>query len=340
MFMSKSIKDFPSFVWGTHISVEKIGDALVVHGGSPAGPNQQRDFLWKYRDSATQVTFGQKRSGAPSPHLVFANCESDTNLIRFVESFGPVAASLFEEDEMPDWDWKLQVALQNDFQFPIFLTRHAWQDMDVLRNEREIYSSALSLVVASRQKEDVDTSFIISNMERIVERISMWPAQWRRERLIGKPTWRFSEEDSQQANQLLQQAKQINRSKWNPFTAKDDALELLLLVLNAFPVQLASWGPHLFEVPGTDLTFGVRPLLYFLLRQEVMKRIGAFNFCANDHCRKAFEIRRSGQLHCDADCSRMQRQRVYARNKRREQSQARASKVKKKKVSLKTNGEK
>ena len=195
---------------------------------------------------------------------------------RFVERFGPVVATAFKEDEMPDWDWSLQIALKNDFQFPIFRTQHAWQDMDVLRNEREIYCSALRLVVASRQMEDVETAFIISNMERIVEHISMWPTQWRRKRLIGKPTWRFSDEDVQRANRLLQHAKQMNRSQWDPFTAEDDALELLLLMLNAFPVQLTSWGPHLFEVPGSDLAFGVRPLLYFLLRQEVMKRIGAF----------------------------------------------------------------
>src|SRR5205814_3356516 len=64
------------------------------------------------------------------------------------------------------------------------------------------------------------------------------------------------------------------------------------------------------EAPDTDLTCGIRPVLYYILRREYLQA-GGIAICRNTECRELFEIERFGQEFCGDLCSRLHRQREY-----------------------------
>lgn len=81
-------------------------------------------------------------------------------------------------------------------------------------------------------------------------------------------------------------------------------------LLNAFCPVLYLWGDKAIEGPNPDLAYGLRPVLYHLLRREYLLA-GGIAVCGHRDCRKVFELERSGQHFCSAKCSQYQRQREY-----------------------------
>lgn len=58
------------------------------------------------------------------------------------------------------------------------------------------------------------------------------------------------------------------------------------------------------------LSFGIRPLLYSVLKREFFQPHDV-GICANTQCRDFFEVERTRQRYCTSQCSRKQRQREY-----------------------------
>jgi hypothetical protein len=85
-------------------------------------------------------------------------------------------------------------------------------------------------------------------------------------------------------------------------------------LVNAFNPLVYPWGNAPVEAPGLDLTGGIRPVLYYMLRREYL-HAGGIGICRNTECRDLFEIERSGSEFCGDVCSRLQRQREYWRNR-------------------------
>jgi hypothetical protein len=56
------------------------------------------DFLLEYRHAVIRYG-GKKRQGKNSPHIQFANAESDAELIKFVQRFGPEVISSLRTEE-------------------------------------------------------------------------------------------------------------------------------------------------------------------------------------------------------------------------------------------------
>src|SRR5271165_5687145 len=111
------VEHYPPSVWGDDIKVEAHEDTLLISGVFPMslqpGPDIFREYLEAPRDWA------RGRTGKNSPHIRFANADTDQKLIRFVERFGPVAVDSLRRDE------------------PLaFVAR---QDMAELRKERQLY---------------------------------------------------------------------------------------------------------------------------------------------------------------------------------------------------------
>src|SRR5690242_13532442 len=81
--------------WADRITVQRAGDTLMVHGEGRifeyAVLSPKQDFLRLYTEYAKQ--WAEKRSGKKQPHIQFANCRTDADLIHFIERFGPVSAA-------------------------------------------------------------------------------------------------------------------------------------------------------------------------------------------------------------------------------------------------------
>ena len=86
---------------------------------------------------------------------------------------------------------------------------------------------------------------------------------------------------------------------------KVDARIVLCELLNSFGTVAF---PNKLEM-HTSIWFGIRPLLYSLLRREFFYPRD-FLMCKNPACRNFFHIERAGFHYCSNICSRRHRQRI------------------------------
>ncbi|HEX9155285.1 MAG TPA: hypothetical protein VF819_06950 [Nitrospira sp.] len=94
----------------------------------------------------------------------------------------------------------------------------------------------------------------------------------------------------------------------------DSGHQGICALANAFRNEVTHFGNTRCEVPPMDaLLFGVRPVLYYLLRLEYLHtpKTGGVHKCVNEFCRRFFQLNREGQPFCSEECSRKQRQRIY-----------------------------
>jgi hypothetical protein len=311
-------RDYPPFVWGKDIRVDVGPDQLEVTAEVAfleeelaAAP----DALRAYRQAVGR--FGtQKRQGKNSPHIEFANANDDQKLIRFVQHFGPVVVSSLREEERA-------ISPEGPFNFQTSQTiLMARQDLTELRNERRVYHAALVLIAELRlKKSNIQT--IQDCILEIVKGVCEWPKQWERERQLranglgcaAQPQWRFGEDNLSHLE--TQRYLATRKNSGDPlrdalFGAKPAHAGHYVIceLVNAFSPLVYPWGDSPVEAPNWDLTGGIRPVLYYILRREYLQA-GGIAICRNTECRDVFEIERSGQEFCSDVCSRLQRQREY-----------------------------
>lgn len=289
---------FPGFQWAeplqrrSGLDVKVVGDALQITGCLPkyGEANTPSDLLNQYQIARKNRNIGKQSTAKDSPHISFANADTDEKLVAFVRSFGPVAAQ----------------SIRVGFEPPI--TMVAMQDMKELRNERSIYRAALALVTSVEAP-----GFDFAEAQRLIQEIgtyiSDWPRQWKREcsaqtkahfGQTKEPLWKLSDDS-------LERIKQLGSGPpgaWLPPNL--DARIVICELVNAFRPVLY---PNPVEM-NTSIRFGVRPLLYAILRREVLHSHET-GICANTRCRDFFEVERSDQQFCTPECSRQQRQRDY-----------------------------
>ena len=316
---------YPSFVWGTGISVRVYGDELEVSGIAAVTDEERRVAPDPFRGYLQAVTRygGQKRQGKNSPHIQFANAETDQELVRFVQRFGPVVVSSLRTEER-DSPSSVDLPGLGKIEFPGTRTvLVARQDLAELRSERRAYRAALSLVGELQWGKRADVSKIQECVSAILESVSQWPAQWEREHKLRasgqgcprQPPWLFRQDNlrhleeykyfacRERTDDVLREAITMA-----PLAA---AHHSICELVNAFEVLVYPWGNIPVEAPDWDLTGGIRPLLYYILRREYLLKARSVDICRNTDCRHLFEIERFGQTFCGEDCSRLQRQREY-----------------------------
>jgi hypothetical protein len=289
------------------LTVKSDGNRLLVLGGFPLGTweGPSSDLLAEYRKAPKN--WSKEDSGKDSPHIRFANANTDERLIAFVEQYGPVIACDLYEDK-PGYGSRLG----------------AMQDMEELRQEQILYSAAVTLVSLLSNTEEPDEGLILDCISQIVKCVKDWPRQWERERKLRggnwelDPEWRFGRHNLEIAESYE------SAVRWKPQNGKRDVLRifgvygdpvdeghnLMCELVNAFRLRAYRWGNKTVEGPNPDLRYGVRPLLYYLLRRVYLSK-NSIAICANERCREVFEIEREGQRFCDATCSQHQRQREY-----------------------------
>jgi hypothetical protein len=301
----------PGFQWaeplvGQDLEVQLEGSDLKITGLFPqyTGSFMASDLLAQFENYRTQIAIGQERTGTFAPDVMFANADTEEKLISFVRRFGPVVAR--------------RVFLKVGQESRIYIT--AYQDLQELRNEQKIYRAALALIMELSGKEFHEAT-ARQHIKAIVTHVSDWPRQWEREKTLEgvEPTWRLSIESLNRIEQL----SLAPPDQWLPPYL--DGRIVMCALLNSFHGLVF---PNLIEMHNS-IQFGVRPLLYSLLRRQFVDP-RAFAACRNSACRNFFNIERVGQSFCSARCSLQHRQRAYwqqAGKKRRKERILRVRKM-------------
>lgn len=320
---------YPHFVWAKDISVTVCGDELEVTGTRVMLEEEARgapDLLREYRQAVRR--YGpQKRQGKNSPHIQFANAETDQELIKFVQRFGPIVVSSLRTEERPTPQViDVPGILHHEYSVDrtILVAR---QVLAELRTEHRAYRAALSLVSELQRNKYANSRKIGEGVSEIVTNIPNWPAQWERERKLlasgvgfgSQPAWLFGPDNLRHVELYGYYASREKTSD----SPRDSLKEALVMrpiaaghyaiceLVNAFSSLVLLWGKTPVEAPPWDLTCGIRPLLYYILRREYLLTGRSIGICRNTDCRKLFEIERFGQAFCSEECSRLQRQREY-----------------------------
>jgi hypothetical protein len=316
---------YPPFVWAKDISVTVCGDELEVSGTRVMLEEEWRaapDFLREYRQAVSR--YGpQKRQGKNSPHIQFANAETDQELIKFVQRFGPIVVSSLRSEERSTPDViDVPGVLHHEYSVDrtILVAR---QVLAELRSEHRAYRAALSLVSELQRGKYADTRKIGESVSEIIANISKWPEQWEREQRLlasgvgfaSQPKWLFRQDNLEHLERYEYYA-----SRERTGDLIEEALVMhpidaghysICELVNAFSSLVYPWGRIPIEAPNWDLTCGIRPVLYYILRREYLVKARSIGICRNTDCRQLFEIERFGQEFCSEECSRLQRQREY-----------------------------
>jgi hypothetical protein len=204
-------------------------------------------------------------------------------------------------------------------QRPLEILQTARQDLQELKNEQRIYKAAFNLILElAKEGSEYEPESANRWIAEIAHGISDWPRQWSREKKQrGKnPLWRAPRESIQRI------AAPGSMSCDAILPPQVDARIVLCELLNVFP-SLAF--PNRIEM-YSYVQFGIRPLLYGILRREFLQPRDVAR-CANTQCREFFEVDRQGQQFCSWECSQQQRQRDYwqsrGKNARKERLAAR-----------------
>lgn len=253
------------------------------------------DFVRQYEDARKIVRIGEQRTGQKSPHIQFANADTDDKLISFVQRFGPVVAD--------------RVFIRPAGQLSARIPLVAVQDLQEFRNERSIYHAALSVIVElARPIAEYDFYAVQNHIKKIAGGVSDWPRQWQREleqrknelRAKSEPTWKLRPEAFERIEHL---------SSGGPDWILPPTINGTIVVCELLNVFRSMVFPNALEAHGS-LRHGIRPLLYSILRREFLNPRDTQS-CANTHCREFFEVERGGQRFCSEECSLTQRQREY-----------------------------
>jgi len=298
---------------GKGLHVTSIGSDLEITGLVPTYEVRDSacDLIRQYEEAAKQVVIGQERTGTQSPDVCFANADSDDKLIAFVRRFGPIVARCVQEKLM---------FLDEESQEPLFPLRLiARQDMQELRNEQAIFRAALALIMHLAQP-NYDYGLAQQLIKTIAANIKEWPRQWEREKSLRgfEPIWKLSAEP-------LKRIESLSVAPPDPILPNEVSGRIVICeLLNSFRSILF---PNPLEM-HSHIKFGIRPLLYSLLRRQFLYPRG-FCICSNSECRNFFNIERSGQQFCSSECSRHHRQRIYWQKRGKTLRKKRAAKRRK-----------
>jgi len=311
---------YPLFAWALNITVTASAEDLEVSGVritddeqlDDVEPEDVPDILRTYRHDVARSRQGR---GGKSRQWQFANAKTKDEQIEFVRKFGPVVVTTSKtegrEIRRPPSGLTTETIV------------HARQNLAELEKEQRIYRSAFELISELRKRTNANLKIIQETVSTIVEYSRSWPGQWAREQTLRarnegyleKPDWFFGPRNIHH----LQHWKRYAMREPSGDPLRDEEIltpfvaghSILCVLLNAFRPSVYLWGDTPVESPQTDLTGGIRPILYFILRREYLRQSGGIEICQNSDCRAVFEIDRYGQQYCKEECSRQQRQRDY-----------------------------
>jgi hypothetical protein len=305
-------------------AIDRDGDTIWIFGDRFKKPPP--DAMTSYE---TQVD---------GPHVVFANCKSEAQLLKFTADFGPVVVREAVAMYSPIADGDLVEAYG------------ATASLNLLRRERQTFRALLEIAgmiqenyappneaeavdqgnhsrpqkrktsekvleeIKEREGEMLNTwTRLVKPSTAVVEGTSHWNDQYlseaksRRKSESGVPVWLWS--DREQLG-LESQVREIETSirhavsgqfflSPGPFHA---ARKMIGIIVNAFPDRFTWYEDRAAYVAPTDFSFGIRPLLFAMMRRDLAAG-RHFRVCAAKDCDTIFAANRKDKRCHSLECS-------------------------------------
>ena len=310
----------PPVYWADEIDVVNSAESLSISGRKLLPPSNSSKCLDVMSGYVYAISGAQAGDPNKAAHLDFANCKSEEALTRFVQRYGPVLAEADSVEVRP----------------PIHEDRcsrteiRAEQRWDVLRREQRTLNAALQLFEEIRS-DNPDGDALVRAAKSVVLGTSFWVDVYNRE-LQAKdprhwqdsPSWMWTAKHLGRAQQLANAVCPMDKEDLLD-RAKSQAHELLCHVLNAFPVWLTRYGGNPVEMPSEDVSFGIFPVLYFLLRCDYLWRAKVAR-CAWKDCTRWFRVGSHDSRCCSEEHSLKYRQWVYYNHGKGKQTRRRRRK--------------
>ena len=263
----------------------------------------QQDFLSEFYSSPHRT----RASSRSLPHVRFASIKNEAELIAFVNDFGPLLA---RRERIPQWPG------------------HYWffQNLEVLKVQQKVFAA---------------TSFLVSLVNGLNELSLTWAKDTSEPKYLDRRTsLRVNREDRLLLAELKPALDQLQAqfkaavecsSGQHPtdefalvlgrvggMTAGDSEFanlstshRLLCEIFNLFLPKLYYTQGVVMECPDSAAT-GIRPLLYFLLRQVYLAK-HILRLCKRDDCGQFFVAKSDKSRFCCDSCSSLFRQRQFTR---------------------------
>ena len=342
-FSPSAITPLPSR-WADNISVQVVDSYLLVSGDRESFAKQ--DLLCAYE-------------GTDPPHIQFANCRTEKDLITFVAGFGPIAAryatetsfdkiqnpyvdtldAVIKDRSVPPLDAMNEAYRRWKVKPQLLSLRIASQDLVELAREHEIFEAMVKLTKtllsqsaplnselqarrpASRKSKGEDQDPNAIELMGLVQTIANGTKDWTQQR--GReveqlrvetthvlPEWNWDDDHQKELERLADSvhagiaAQSADRSSWAAFQHDPwrSARNVVIAVLRGFPLEPVWTTKGLMEVPPYQVLHGIRPLLFAMLRRDIVGRRG-IRVCNRAGCGKYFVIARPDKYSCSNDCS-------------------------------------
>jgi hypothetical protein len=222
------------------------------------------------------------------------------------------------------FEWRVESPGHDELRCVFFLINGTVMLLDLPREEDEQDAKVPRNDFSLRPSEERE---VLERIARLVRTIAtgtaMWSAQFEREQgkeSPGFPEWRWSNETQALLSRYADSAGLAAAGQAARFTDPyDPGRNSIILLLNAFPLELRWYGDALMEIPPTHLAHGIRPLLYTLLRRDLLRRL--LRKCNRLGCDRYFEASRPDKFSCSNECSAKVAQQKNYREKTKPQRQ-------------------
>lgn len=328
--------------WADKIRFDIDGDTIWIFGD-------------RFKEPRTDA-MGSYETDVDGPHIRFANCKNDDDLREFTAEFGPVVAQEAQAQRPPIVIGELVEAYGATASLTVL--RH---EREAFRALLEIAGMIQENFASASEAETVERSGTpkrktpeqvlkeieeqeresLKNWERLARLVSTvvtytnrWNDQFlsevesRRRSESGVPVWLWSQVEQAALRSKLHEiensirqarARRINLAP-SPFTR---ARQMISIVLSAFPDRFTLYEDRADYVPPSDLSFGIRPLLFAMMRRD-LARGHHFRICAAENCEKVFAANRKDKRCHDLECSgKFNASRYNRRGRRPKRSNAR-----------------
>jgi hypothetical protein len=329
-----------TFGWADVILAKDVGEYIVLAGAtSPAGSS--KGLLTRYgRYKRSLPVNPSNNSLSDLPHARLAGASGTDELLRFIENFGPVVAYDFDKPETT-----------SEVNFVGFTGIGAKQRWDELKREQKLFRSLLQLIQAVKTGDTQALAKSTPLFNDIVDGTYAWIEQHDRESLeresneLPPISWNWSGREQDILENYFHSA--LGALNTDP---KCDRLTTLLVfgdpielingaicqVINAFPTSVQYLTPkkgvgktkelpRAVEMPRSDLTFGIRPVLYFMIRTDYLQG-WELRLCGRIGCGTWFRPTEKRPHHCSSKCAQLERQTKYWHSKGSSQRRSRVQK--------------
>lgn len=324
----------PAVYWADEITVKRKGTELMVRGIRHPLPLPEtfarRDLVGNYAEALAKSA--REKGGAnDAPHLKFLRADTDEELQAFVNAYGPIypiAPSVVLRS--------IRVSRRSATQ------RDAIEDLPRLHRERNTFLAATGLLNEVKSQRP-DFNRMIECVDQLWMRTSSWLSEWEEEencrrkfavdgprpwiwtpwlqreielkrnycRSLRPITLRYSNRPATNKKMLRAMRAYENPPDGAARAIVEPSHEILCAVLNGFPVYATRWKGMSLEFPSEETLFGIRPALYHLLRCDYFSDVHIARCPCRDCPTKWFRQDRRGQIFCNEDCERRNRQREY-----------------------------